>query len=532
MRTKNEVGSAGMMSELCSRFMAVAVVVAGVGVRGVAAQLPPAEVIPSVLSATYDSGLPPAQFAPPQHLIRNAATKPSQLIPWAGGGAMLLEQVAFPGSPKKFVFHQIQAGVLTGLFQTELPLWGERAVPAWEGGFYMLGNLQASVMVDGFGITVNGPFVAGYNPAARLSWATDFPDAVGPAPMVAAGLPGAGVVVAYPTLTGSQVRCLGADGRMEWSLALSNLTTHAVASGISGRIVLGTSFGGTVSVGGRTMTSAGQQDGAVICLSRQGTVEWVLPVGGTLADGVTGVCVDASDRVHAGGTFTRQASTGGFSVQAFGGVGRDVFLCRIETNGTPGWLQNLGGPADETLQSLAGDDAGNACLAFASGTVFGGHSVVLVDANGGLAWHRQFPVANGAEVSGAMRMTVAMDRGGNVYVKGTMGAPTVIGPVPGWNYVDARNNPISVGYNTGDSTIGWMAAAPVVADPVPLDLYAGVWLRGPVGRTMRIEYGSDLAGSGGWAQRTNVLLTQSPMLWIDPDSRRQDGVFYRLELLP
>lgn len=531
MRTKNGVAVSGVLSGACGRLTGVGLM-AGLAWPVLAAELPPAAVIPSVLSATYDSGLPPAQFAPPQHLIRNAVTKPSQLIPWAGGGAMLLEQVTFPSSPTKYVFHQIQAGVLTGLFQTDLPLWGERVVPAWEGGFFVLGNMQASVTVDGFRITVNGPFVAGYNPAARLSWATDFPDVVGSTPMVAAGLPGAGVAVAYPTGNGSRVRCLDPNGQEEWSLALTNVAVHAVASGLSGRIVLGASFTGTVEVGGRTMTSAGQQDGAVICLSRQGTVEWVLPVGGTLADAVAGVCVDASDRVYAGGTFTRQASTGGFSVQAFGGVGRDVFLCRIETDGTPVWLQSMGGPADETLYSLAGDDAGNACLAFASGTVFGGHSVVKVDANGGFAWHRQFPVANGAEVSGAMRMAVAMDRGGNVYVKGTMGVPTVIGPVPGWNHVDARNNPIAVGYNTGDSTIGWMAAPRVVADPVPLDLYAGVWLRGPVGRTMRIEYGTDLAGGGGWTQRTNVLLTQSPMLWIDPDSRRQDGGFYRLELLP
>jgi hypothetical protein len=71
---------------------------------------------------------------------------------------------------------------------------------------------------------------------------------------------------------------------------------------------------------------------------------------------------------------------------------------------------------------------------------------------------------------------------------------------------------------------------PVVVSPPDLDIstYAGIRIRGLVGRAYQIQFSSDMTN---WSTAATMLLPSSPYLWIDPD-RASGKRFYRAFLMP
>ena len=66
---------------------------------------------------------------------------------------------------------------------------------------------------------------------------------------------------------------------------------------------------------------------------------------------------------------------------------------------------------------------------------------------------------------------------------------------------------------------------PVVAEAIRPDLYFGIQLPGKVGSTNRIDYRLDLTRD--WEPFTNVVLSSSPFLWVDPVPAGHVQRFYR-----
>jgi hypothetical protein len=69
---------------------------------------------------------------------------------------------------------------------------------------------------------------------------------------------------------------------------------------------------------------------------------------------------------------------------------------------------------------------------------------------------------------------------------------------------------------------------PVYATNLSVATYAGLNITGTVGRTYQVQSTTD---NTNWLARTNVLLTISPQLWIDPTAAVSNR-FYRIFLLP
>lgn len=65
-----------------------------------------------------------------------------------------------------------------------------------------------------------------------------------------------------------------------------------------------------------------------------------------------------------------------------------------------------------------------------------------------------------------------------------------------------------------------------------LQLYAGLSVTGPIGRSYRIEYRNSLNDTNPWATAAEIRLTTSPLLWFDANSPNAAKRFYRAVLLP
>ena len=62
--------------------------------------------------------------------------------------------------------------------------------------------------------------------------------------------------------------------------------------------------------------------------------------------------------------------------------------------------------------------------------------------------------------------------------------------------------------------------------------YAGLTISGIVGHAYRIEYTNSLQATNNWQTLTNLLLPESPHVWIDLQSAGTAKRFYRAALLP
>jgi len=78
---------------------------------------------------------------------------------------------------------------------------------------------------------------------------------------------------------------------------------------------------------------------------------------------------------------------------------------------------------------------------------------------------------------------------------------------------------------------GTVTAAAATLTVLDLKMYAGLTLGGPAGSQYRIEYNDDLS-TANWVTLTNVTLTSTPSLFVDPNSPQHRARFYRAVPLP
>lgn len=95
--------------------------------------------------------------------------------------------------------------------------------------------------------------------------------------------------------------------------------------------------------------------------------------------------------------------------------------------------------------------------------------------------------------------------------------------------VDAGQYSVKVTGPGGSTTSMPVTVRVTVGSELEAVAYAGVRLSGQVGRSYRIEY---RAAGGEWKEATTLGLTQSPQLWLDPDSVAAGSRIYRAVLVP
>jgi hypothetical protein len=180
--------------------------------------------------------------------------------------------------------------------------------------------------------------------------------------VVAVAISGAGDVV--PGLgglrgePGAAIRGLGGgDGAARWVVGVGASrwsAVHAIAPAGDGFLLAG-SFAGTLRVGERTVTSAGNADGFVASLDRAGAVRWVRRMGGDGPDAVTGVAALGAGRIAIAGTFTGPAELGDTTLDAVATntPASDGFVAVVESDARVAWARTWGSTLEDTCAGLA-----------------------------------------------------------------------------------------------------------------------------------------------------------------------------------
>ncbi|MDZ7801894.1 MAG: SBBP repeat-containing protein [Trueperaceae bacterium] len=240
---------------------------------------------------------------------------------------------------------------------------------------------------------------------ARAGLATDGENAV---------LVGATVGGPVGTHVGGQdalLRKLDATGEVVWTRQFGTSDADNVRSVAVGRedavVVAGETRGDVAAV------NAGQTDVYVRKFDADGTTLWTRQFGSGTFDGVWGVAVDATGHVFVAGD-----TNGALAGPSAGGW--DLWVRRLDPDGTTLWTRQFGTPANEYVSGIAVDPNGHVLLTGSTeGTLGASHAggsdvfVRRLHPEGTHLWTRQFGTA-ASEVAGG----VATDSEEHVIVVG------------------------------------------------------------------------------------------------------------------
>ncbi|HSE51867.1 MAG TPA: SBBP repeat-containing protein [Gemmatimonadales bacterium] len=241
---------------------------------------------------------------------------------------------------------------------------------------FRVGDIGAEVLADMVVDPTGGVYLTG-----TFAGTTDFD-------------PGAGV--AARTSLGSTDVFLAkySAGAFVWVAQIGGTGAERVTSlarDAAGNLYLGGAFQGSTDfdpgAGGQVLTSLGGEDGFVVKLSAVGDFIWSRRFGGTGADQVTGVAVDATGRTYATGVFSGSADL----LPALGptivsnGAAQDAFLLGLDAVGAVDFLFPIGGTDTDRANAIAVTSGGVVVVggAFRGSAAFANSIVTQLTSQGG-----------------------------------------------------------------------------------------------------------------------------------------------------
>jgi hypothetical protein len=147
-----------------------------------------------------------------------------------------------------------------------------------------------------------------------------------------------------------------------------------LASDSSGNVYVAGTFQQSITIGGKTLTSAGGSDIFLVGLSPNGAVNWVRSFGGAGNDIAWRLASSPNGDLAIAGDFFATVDFGGGARTSAGG--RDIFIATFRgSDGSYRWDHTYGGAIDDFGQSVVVDTDGSvfALATFGSTVSFGTH---------------------------------------------------------------------------------------------------------------------------------------------------------------
>src|SRR6185369_4615419 len=180
----------------------------------------------------------------------------------------------------------------------------------------------------------------------------------------------------------------------------ATVTGGALAIDAANNIYVTGIFSGTANFGAIQVTSKGYGDLFLAKFGSNGAVQAVKTIGqaGAPDDEGRGVAVDAAGNVYIAGQFGGTVTVGGTNLTSAGGT--DILLVKYNSSLTPVWAKSVGTPADDNSFGLVADSSGSIYLLgkVAGDTTFGPPTIYTgadnyfflakMDGNGSFLWAR------------------------------------------------------------------------------------------------------------------------------------------------
>jgi len=238
-------------------------------------------------------------------------------------------------------------------------------------------------------------------------------------------------ITAPSGLTGTYIAKMDATGAYRWIVTLNAGSTGAgygrsgsistnLAVDAAGNLIVASDFTvATLTLGGTTLTNAGGSDLFVAKLDANGNWLSAVRAGGPGNEEVRGLALDGSDNAYLTGQFTGTMGVGSTTLTSVGE--QDVFVARLDANGTWRWATRGGGVGVDLGTDVGLDANGHAYatgILSASGGQLGSTTlprsafIVRLDAATG-AYQRTSFVTTGAEF---LYGRLAVDAAGACYL--------------------------------------------------------------------------------------------------------------------
>jgi hypothetical protein len=229
-------------------------------------------------------------------------------------------------------------------------------------------------------------------------------------------------------------------GTLQWATSITgpgNDLPGDIDVDRAGNIYVSGSFAGNTILAGRSITSAGNSDAFVAKLSPTGVVQWARTGGGPGNDFGTGLDLDEPGAfVYITGAFSGTALFDGESVTSSGGT--DIFVARYATaDGGLQWVRGGGGPRDDMSVGLGVDRFGSAFIAgtFSDSATFLSQRISTPGSDSGAVFITKFDFAGiprWASSAGVLPLSygplsVAVDPEGNTFIAGSFVDSITIG---------------------------------------------------------------------------------------------------------
>ncbi len=233
------------------------------------------------------------------------------------------------------------------------------------------------------------------------------------------------------------------DGNVLWAKSAGGEfydTAHSLAVDDEGNAYVAGEFESpTMTFGANTITNTetggGHSDIYLAKYDTDGNVIWAKSAGGSDVDVANSIALDKLGNLFLTGDFRSPALAFGSTTLTSSAPGyHNIFIAKYNANGDEIWARGTGGDFNNTSQSVATDNAGNAYITgyiSSSGMPFGDFTlfnpvtsagiifIVKYDTYGNVIW-----VKSTIE-SGSYGKAIAVDNSGNIFITGTTGRITL-----------------------------------------------------------------------------------------------------------